>query len=58
MLNVKLSLYRSDRPLWFQEDEVPRFLDNQHMKVARLLALSTGQHYPPRNIPDAHFWRG
>jgi hypothetical protein len=55
MLKVKLSLYRSERPLRFQEGEVPRFLDNRHMKVARLLALSTSHHYPPRNSPDAHF---
>ena len=46
MLNVKLSLYRSDRPLGFHEVEVPKFLDNRHMKMARLLAQSTGHHYP------------
>jgi hypothetical protein len=55
MLNVKLSVYRSDRPLGFQKVEVPRFLDNRNMKVAMLLVLSTGHHYRPRNIPDAHF---
>ena len=37
-----------DRPWEFQEVEVPRFQDSQHMKVARLLALRTGRHYPPR----------
>jgi len=55
MLNVQLSLYRSERPLGFQECEVPRFLDDRHVKLGRLLALCTGHHYPPRNIPDAHF---
>ena len=39
----------------FQEDEVPTFEDNRHMKVARLSALSTGRLYPPGNIPGAHF---
>jgi hypothetical protein len=47
MLKVKVSLYRSDRSLGFQEVEVTRFLDNRHMKVARLLALSTGHLYLP-----------
>jgi hypothetical protein len=45
----------SDKPIGVQEGEVPRFLDNRDMKVARLLALSTGHLYPPINIPDAHF---
>jgi hypothetical protein len=40
-----------DRPLGFQEVEAPRFLDNLHMKVARLPALRTGRIYPPGNIP-------
>jgi hypothetical protein len=30
----------------FQEVEAPEFLDNQHMKVVRLSALSTGRLYP------------
>jgi hypothetical protein len=30
----------------FQEVEAPRFLDNQHMKVARLPALRTDRLYP------------
>jgi hypothetical protein len=37
-----------DRPLGFQEVEVPRFIDNRHMKVVRLSALRTGRLYPPR----------
>jgi hypothetical protein len=37
------------RPVGFQEVEAPRFLDNQHMKVVRLSALSTGRLYPPGN---------
>jgi len=36
-----------DRPWGFQEDKVPRFQDNQHMKVVRLSALRTGRLYPP-----------
>ena len=35
-----------DRPLGFQEVEAPRFLDNRHLKVARLSALGTGRLYP------------
>jgi hypothetical protein len=35
-----------DRPLGFQEVEAPEFLDNQHTKVVRLSALSTGRLYP------------
>jgi len=30
----------------FQEVEVPKFQDNQHMKVVRLPALRTGRLYP------------
>jgi len=37
-----------DRPRGFQEVEVPRFQDIQHMKVVRLSALHTGRLYPPR----------
>jgi hypothetical protein len=33
-------------PLGFQELEAPEFLDNRHMKVARLSALHTGRLYP------------
>jgi hypothetical protein len=29
-----------------QAPGVSRFLDNRHMKMARLLAFSTGHHYP------------
>jgi hypothetical protein len=35
-----------DRPLGFQENETPRFLDNRHMKVVGLSALRTGRLYP------------
>jgi hypothetical protein len=35
-----------DRPLGFQEVEAPEFLDNRHMKVVSLSALSTGRLYP------------
>ena len=34
------------KPRVFQEVEVPRFQDNQHMKVVRLSGLGTGHHYP------------
>jgi hypothetical protein len=30
-----------DRPLGFQKVEAPKFLDNRHMKVARLSAIRT-----------------
>ena len=35
-----------DRPWGFQEIEAPRFQDNLHMKVVRLLALRTDCLYP------------
>ena len=35
-----------NKPLVFQETEVPRFQDSRHMKVVRLLALRTGRLYP------------
>jgi hypothetical protein len=38
-----------DRPWGFQEVEAPRFQDNRHMKVVRLLALRTGSLYPQKN---------
>jgi hypothetical protein len=44
-----------DRPLGFQEAEVPRFLYSQHMKVVRLSPLCTGCVCPPGNIPGTHF---
>jgi hypothetical protein len=34
------------------------FLDNRHMKVVTLSALSTGRLYPPEGIPGTYFcWR-
>jgi hypothetical protein len=44
-----------DRPLGFQEVEAHRFIDNRHMKVIRLSALSTGHLYPLGNIPGTNF---
>jgi hypothetical protein len=44
-----------DRSWGFQEFKAPRFQDNQHMKVIRLSALSTGCLYPPGNILGTHF---
>jgi len=34
------------RPIAFEEAEVPKFLDNGHMKVVRLSVLITGHLYP------------
>jgi len=34
----------------------PRFQDNWHMKVVRLLALRTGRLYPPGNIPGTYLF--
>ena len=39
-------LYTLDRPRGFQGVEVPRFQDNRHMKVVRLLVLRTGRLDP------------
>ena len=36
--------------LGFQEVEAPEFLDNRHMKVVRLSALSTGRLYPQESF--------
>jgi len=33
-------------PRGFQEYETPRFQDNRHMEVVRLLALGTDRLYP------------
>jgi hypothetical protein len=43
-------------PEVFQEDEVPRFQDNRHMKVVRLSALNNGRLYPPGIVPGTHFY--
>jgi hypothetical protein len=43
------------RPLGSQEVEVPRYIDNRHMKVVRLSALRTGRLYPSGKIPGTHF---
>jgi hypothetical protein len=40
-VKIKLSRYRPGQALG-----VPEFLDNRHMKVVRLSALSTGHLYP------------
>jgi hypothetical protein len=42
----KQSLYRPEQALRVQEADVPRFLDNRHLKVVRLSALCTGCLYP------------
>jgi hypothetical protein len=43
---VKQPHYSPGQALGFLEIEAPRFLDNRHMKVVRLSALSTGRLYP------------
>jgi hypothetical protein len=35
---------------------LPEFLDNWHMKVARLSALCTGRLYAPRDTRGTHFF--
>jgi hypothetical protein len=47
-----------DRPWGFPEFQAPGFLDNQHMKVVRLLALCTGHLYPPRDSHSTRFCYG
>jgi hypothetical protein len=55
---VKLSPYRPDRPLEFQDVEAPEFLDNRHLKVVRLSPLCTGRLYFLGDIPGTHFcWK-
>jgi hypothetical protein len=44
-----------DRPLGLQDLRIPEFLDNQHMKVARLSGLHTGCLNPAGDIPGIHF---
>jgi hypothetical protein len=57
--NVKQSLYRSEQALrFFQEVKVPRFQDNQHMKVARLSALCTSCLTPQKIFLVLIFVRG
>jgi hypothetical protein len=48
--NIKLSLYRPGEALRAPGVEASRFIDNRHMKVARLSALRTGCLYP-QGIP-------
>jgi hypothetical protein len=55
-VKVKLSYYRSWTGLsGLRRLSLPEFLDNRHMKVARLSALSTGCLYLPEKIPGTHF---
>jgi hypothetical protein len=46
---LKQSQYRPAQAQRFQEVEVPRFKDNQHMKVVRLTTLRTG-HLNPQEV--------
>ena len=50
-VNVSNPVTSLDKPWGFQEDEAPRFQDNRHMMVVRLLALRTGHLYP-----QEYFW--
>ena len=43
-----------DRPWGIQEAEVPRFRDNQHMKVVRLSTLRTDRLYLPGDTSGTH----
>jgi len=45
MVNKSNPITGLDRPRGFQEAEVPRSQDNQHMNVVRLSALRTGCLY-------------
>jgi len=51
-LNLKLSLYSPGQtdPPGSRRLKLPEFLDRRHMKVKRLLALSTGRLYPSEDI--------
>jgi len=44
-----------DRTSGFQKFEAPKFHDNRHMKVVRLLAPRTSRLYPPGNIPGIYY---
>jgi hypothetical protein len=46
MLRIYCRIKKAKQSHWFQELEVPRFQDSQHMKVVRLSALRTGRLYP------------
>jgi hypothetical protein len=45
-VKVKQSHYKPGQALRAPGVEAPRFLDNRHMKVVRLSAVSTGRLYP------------
>ena len=47
-VHIKVKVMQFYRPQGFQEFEVPRFRNNQHMEVASLSALRTGRLQPPR----------
>jgi len=42
-------------PLGSRMFRLPEFLNNQHMKVAKLSALCTSCFYPLGKTPDTHF---
>jgi len=57
---VKVNVKESPLQAWTGPEcsrmvEVPKFQDNPHMNVVRLLALSTGRLYDPGKIPGTHF---
>jgi hypothetical protein len=54
-VKVKLYVYRTwTGPEGSRSLRFPEFLDNRHMKVAKLSALGTGHLYSPGNIPGTH----
>ena len=53
LIFLHLQTAKASFPLGLQE--APRILDTQHMKVARLLALSTGHLYNQGDTPGTRF---
>jgi hypothetical protein len=52
---VKLSLYRSWRPLGLREVEAPTFSDIRHTDGGKVVSLTRRPHFIPRKIRGAHF---
>ena len=53
-LSNSIPLQASTGPELSRRLRLPRYPDNQNMKVVRLSVLRTGRLYPPRNIPGTH----
>jgi len=50
---IAIPVQASYRPRGFQDVHIPRFLDNRHIKVVRLSALTSLD--PPGNVRGTHF---